>query len=165
MNQFLETIVASICDRVQSPGCFVVAYDAGEVELIVSAGNKRVLSHVPMEASKLEEIKQAITPEKAFLEWGGDIYLVPLLDDVDNDDQQILGLCGFMRPKGTMDEEAEYDVRLMTERANLALHDRHLQNTSLIQLPLCNQKWIIFKICVPARPMTGADCWSRACVK
>ncbi len=126
LNQFLETIVASICDRVQSPGCFVVAYDAGEVELIVSAGNKRVLSHVPMEASKLEEIKQAITPEKAFLEWG-DIYLVPLLDDVDNDDQQILGLCGFMRPKGTMDEEAEYDVRLMTERANLALHDRHLQ--------------------------------------
>lgn len=126
LNQFLETIVATICDRVQSPGCFIVVYDAGKVESIVSAGDKRVLSHVPMGVDALEDIKKSISSDKDVLDRDG-LYLVPLLETTDVDDRQILGLCGFLHPEEPMEQEEEDAVRLLTERANLALQDRHLQ--------------------------------------
>ncbi|NLA79418.1 MAG: hypothetical protein GX853_01515, partial [Chloroflexi bacterium] len=51
----------------------------------------------------------------------------PLLDAVDLDDWQLLGICGFKQPKEELEPETEDAVRLLTERANLALQDRHLQ--------------------------------------
>ncbi len=126
LNQFLETIVATICDRVQSPGCFIVVYDAGEVELIVSAGDKRVRSSIPMGANALEDIKQSFSNDMDVLDRDG-LYFVPLLETSDMDEWQILGLCGFLHPEQPMGQEDKDAVKLLTERANLALQDRHLQ--------------------------------------
>ena len=37
----METIAASICDRVQSKGCFIVMIDGGKIESIIHAGDKK----------------------------------------------------------------------------------------------------------------------------
>ncbi len=126
LNQFLETIVASICDQVQSEGCFIAVYDGNEVESIVSAGDKSVLANVPMVSNALDSIKKASKEDKPILDWG-ELCLIPLLDAVDLDDWQLLGICGFKQPKEELEPETEDAVRLLTERANLALQDRHLQ--------------------------------------
>jgi len=126
LNQFLETIVATICDRVQSAGCFIVVYDAGEVDSIVTAGDKRVLTKVPMGADALGDIKGSVTDDGKMVDRDG-LYLVPLMETLDEDNQQLLGLCGFLHPEEPLEQEDADAVRLLTERANLALQDRHLQ--------------------------------------
>ena len=126
LNQFLETIVATICDRVQSAGCFIVVYDAGEVDSIVTAGDKRVLTKVPMGADALGDIKGSVTDDGKMVDRDG-LYLVPLMETLDEDNQQLLGLCGFLHPEEPLEQEDADAVRLLTKRANLALQDRHLQ--------------------------------------
>ena len=50
LNQFLETIASSICDRIQTSGTFIAVLADGEVDYLVHAGKKQVLDNLPLDA-------------------------------------------------------------------------------------------------------------------
>ena len=126
LDQFLETIVASICDRLQSPGCFIAILEGEKFDRVVHAGDKSVLANVPMAESAIENIKKTLNGDKELLEWG-EVFLVPLDHAIDTENIQFLGICGFAKPGEDLDPEALEAVKILTERASLALMDRHLQ--------------------------------------
>lgn len=126
LDQFLETIVATICDRLQSKGCFIAVLEGDKFDRVVQAGDKSILANVPMAQSTIESLKQSFDSDKDFMAWG-DIYLVPLDHVIDAENQQLLGLCGFARPGEALEEDALEAVKILTERASLALMDRQLQ--------------------------------------
>ncbi len=126
LDQFLETIVATICDRLQSPGCFIAVLEGDKFDRVVHAGDKSILANVPMAENTLESLKQSFNDNTGLLAWG-DIYLVPLDHAIDTENVQFLGICGFARSGEVMEEDALEAVKILTERASLALMDRQLQ--------------------------------------
>ena len=126
LNQFMETIAASICDRVQSKGCFIVMIDGGKIESIIHAGDKKVLASAPMDSETLENLRQSINGDDEILDWG-EVFILPLYERSEDGITQLFGVCGFEKPDEDMDVEAKYAIKLLIERASLALKDRHLQ--------------------------------------
>ena len=126
LDQFLETIVATICDRLQSPGCFIAVLEGEKFDRVVHAGDKSILANVPMAENTLETLKQSFNGNTELLEWG-DIYLAPLDHAIDAENVQFLGICGFARSSGVLEEDALEAVKILTERASMALMDRQLQ--------------------------------------
>ncbi len=125
LRQFLEALLAAICDRLQVPGAYVAALDPQGLELLVQVGQTN-LENTPTEASLNQVLAQNGSLSGRF-RWGQDM-LVPLLDEDEAGNPQLLGFLGIYKAGDLeMDSEQEQALETLTARMALALQDYRLQ--------------------------------------
>lgn len=126
LRQFLEGILAAVCDRIQAPRAFIIALDAGDLEMMVNVGN----------APPIEEMSEGLTQivsqngnGKGFFTWNN-YWVVPLHSQRVNE-RALLGILGIARkPDSFLGEDQKEAVLLLAERASTALED-HVQQQEI----------------------------------
>ncbi len=122
LKQFLEMILAGVCDRLQSKGAYIAVINPEGINRLVMVG-KPTLESMDMERLKgldLEKINQ-----EANFRWGKDL-LIPLIEQENG--RNLVGLMGVSEASDqTLDEDAKQALQILAERATLALRDRRLQ--------------------------------------
>jgi hypothetical protein len=134
LKQFLEAILAAVCDRMQVSKAYVVTLESTGLEMLVSVGGQQVFD---------ESLTNAILPTIAQNGHGRQLlamekyWVMPLFGLAENP-PSLLGLLGLERdPNRVLDEEQYEALQVLGQRAALALQDRiHQQQvfTSLERL-------------------------------
>jgi hypothetical protein len=118
LRQFLEGILAAVCDQFQVQTAFIAATGEPGVEVLLTMGGD-----LPEDLSKnILELANTDTGDHDLFSWG-DYLLIPLRP---REDDQILGLIG-VRTAHAIGDELPDGIRLLAERAALALEDRRDQ--------------------------------------
>ncbi len=142
LRQYLESLLASLCDTLRTKDAFVAGFDdTGKLEYEVSLGSDaptRATRDLPpftaLHASEAAAGTNGHTPaagESELFDWG-DYVVVPLRGQGPGDP---LGLLGWRRPGAaplTADETTA--VALVTRQAAAALEDRRLQSDVFLAL-------------------------------
>lgn len=132
LRQFLEAVLAAVCDRLQSPLAFIAALDQNSLELVVTVGDRKLLEGQPLSEDLLQHVSEnGHTPQ--MFTWGP-YWLLSLV--VEEDDQRhLVGLLGVQHPASqALDEEQSEALTLLAHRAAQALHDRLVQRQLLASL-------------------------------
>ncbi len=122
LQQFLENVLAAMCELLRSAGGFLALLEDGDLRWDVWCG----LRDVPEGVAELplSEVTEA-TRQDRFVMWDG-YWVVPLYDKGGHD---LLGLVGLRSPESTLpltaDQTAWLDQLVLQARA--ALEDRRLQ--------------------------------------
>jgi hypothetical protein len=125
LRQFLESVLAAVCDRLQASNAFVAALGAGGLEMVVTIGHHHILEKEDLSGELLEQVVNNEQHSDLFT-WG-DYWLVPLFTSR-NGESELLGLMGAMRQPGQqIDEEQTEALTILAGRAGLALGDRRAQ--------------------------------------
>ena len=125
LHQFLETVLAALCDRLQVPGAYIASLSGDKMELVVTIGRTQ-FQHASLTDSLSEFVAAQANLPKAF-HWGSDL-LMPMMDREGNGEPRLLGLLGLSQMPGlVVDEEQSAALEILSERALLALRDWHLQ--------------------------------------
>jgi len=125
--EFLEMILAALMDRLQSSGSFVVSISEDGLELVLTNGKINLRNQdITEELSKIV-IENSDFPE--IFQWNAN-SLFPLYSRNNGSDNQkqligLLGLTGIVLED--LEEEQLTALKIMIERAGLALSDRQMQ--------------------------------------
>ena len=127
LRQFLEAVLAAVCDRFQTDTAFVAALDNGEMRTLLEVGNKAALSGQDLS----DPVISSNGSKSEIFSWGK-FWLLPL---VGNQSTGLLGLLGVYRTtKASLSTEFSDAMVDLGERAALALEDRRLQSQALRSL-------------------------------
>ena len=127
LKQFLEAVLAAVCDRLQSQTAFVASIGLQGVDLVVTVGDRQHLEKEDLSTEVLAQISQKEVEDGLF-SWGA-YWLVPLFSQAE-DDRELLGLLGVAHQDRTeIDSEQAEALALLTHRAAQALEDRKSQQT------------------------------------
>jgi hypothetical protein len=125
IRQFMEAILAAICDRLQAPKAFMAVLSAQGVEMLVTIGGENPPEKEDLSANLLQIVVQNHIEEGLF-SWG-EYWLVPIFDQ-EADTAELLGLLGVARHGDLpLDADQSEALSILVERAALALRDRHRQ--------------------------------------
>lgn len=125
LRQFLETVLAAVCDRLQAPGAYLAALNGSQMELVVTTGKTR------FENDDVSNVLLALMAQKddfpRLFQWGDDL-LVPITNGAEEGEIHLLGLLGLTQMAFvTVDEEQAAALNLLAGRVKLALQDWRLQ--------------------------------------
>jgi len=120
--QFMDLVLAAVCDRLQSPGGFIAIVNNGSVESITSLGKQQ---YQPADISgQVAGVLDGNNPGELFYTWD-DLLVFPIWD---GEHENLLGLMGIADgDEQQYEEEQLEDVNLLVDRVRLALKDRLLQ--------------------------------------
>ncbi|MEW6716170.1 MAG: histidine kinase N-terminal 7TM domain-containing protein [Chloroflexota bacterium] len=126
LHQFLEAILAAVCDNFQVNEGFIASLGADGPELMVTMGKPEQLQSDQI-SQQLLEVVQSGSIEGLF-SWG-DFWVIPLYHpQTERGDRRTLGLLGVTRGTGDALDEDQYQALLkLADRASLALEDRRMQ--------------------------------------
>lgn len=125
LRQFLEAILAAVCDRLQVPHAFIATLNTLGLELFVTIGGDPRLNDESLPATLMKVVNRNGHSEEMFA-WEN-YWLVPLYDQ-DQEGDVLLGLLGVQQlPEQKLDIEQMDALAILSERAALALTDRHRQ--------------------------------------
>ncbi len=130
LRQFLEAILAGVCDQFQVTKGFVAAVENNQWEIVVRAGELNSFEIGAINGT-LERNEDA-SGNSSILIWG-DYWLYPLYNQ---DQSDLIGLMGVLRKTldEQLDEELADALKVLGQRAALALEDRQLQRKVLMSL-------------------------------
>lgn len=131
LDQFLEMVSASICDRLQVKAGFIAVLEGGKIDRVIQTGDKKMLTSLNLDDSILQEIDNQANEEAEFQSLG-DLYVARLEYANGSGNKILLGLCGFLKYDPDLIEEEDLKaVRLLIDRATIALKDRAYQQQVL----------------------------------
>jgi hypothetical protein len=137
LRQFLESVLAAVCDRLQVKEAFIVALNQGEMDMVVPVGNVSLFQENSPDDLMQMVLKNGYGDGKSFFSWGP-YWLWPLFE-VRQDDPQLLGMLGIKRVEGEeMDEDQQEGLVQLAQRAALALEDRAQQQQVFTSLEALN---------------------------
>lgn len=125
LSQFLESVLAAICDRLQVNKAFAASLDLAGMEFLVSVGGK-----VDFDEDELSETIMDIAAKHdqidsySLFSWGN-FWVIPLFSTLKSDD--LLGLIGVETPQEVLDEDQREAFRILIQRSQQALQDRSFQ--------------------------------------
>ncbi len=128
LRQFLESVLATARDRMQANGAYIAALNEQEMELVVTTGktlfrDPEAESSAPLDL--LHQINETGRSEQVF-RWGDDT-LFPLLNGTP-EQPELIGLLGVTGiAPDALDEEHMLAMKTLTNRAAMALQNRHVQ--------------------------------------
>lgn len=132
LRQFLEAILAAMCDRLQTSKAFAAVFDAQGVDLYITIGGDQ-----PLEEELPGRLLQAVAQNGAgsnLFAWG-DFWLLPIFANRENGRSQLLGLLGVLRqPDADLDAEQREALDILHQRAELAINDRYRQQQAFSSL-------------------------------
>lgn len=132
LQQFLEAILAAVCDRVQVSQAFIATLGTEGIETLIIIGGEKSLEG---EGLPVSSIKAAASNgnSRAMFAWG-DYWIVPLADHIEQEDD-LIGLLGVWRnPDQELEREQLDDLLLLARRAALAIGDRYRQEQAFSSL-------------------------------
>ncbi len=133
LRQFLEMVLATVCDRLQISTAFIAAMNGNGLELVVQTGDDGFLDDDAMSAVLTHAVTRTGIQEETF-RWGN-YLLIPLHSDESGDEPVLVGVLGAsQKADQEFDEEQMSELSLLSRRAALALQDRHLQQQVLQSL-------------------------------
>jgi len=154
LQQFLEAILAAVCDRLQVSKAFIATLsDQGLENLIMIGGDNSLEGEdIPVRSiqaawknGKARPLSQSTQgqngqhgAEQLYFSWG-DYWLAPLYNE-DSESEELIGLLGVnhkSEQEATLDHEQVEALRLLAHRAALAIGDRYQQErafSSLVEL-------------------------------
>jgi hypothetical protein len=125
LRQFLENVLAAVCDRLQTNQAFIAALGPQGVEMLVSVGGENPLEANNLSIDLLEMVNHG--NGEGLFSWGN-YWLVPLEDPEQNNHAAMLGLLGaYHSPEQQLDIEQSEALSILSRRAALALRDRRRQ--------------------------------------
>ena len=126
LRQFLEAVLAAICDRIRVSKAFIMALNASNLELMVSIGDTPPIAEIS------DNLNQVVTHNgngNGFFTWNN-FWLVPLHSQKQNG-ASLLGILGIARqPDSVLDDDQKEAVIILGERAAIALED-HVQQQEI----------------------------------
>jgi hypothetical protein len=125
LKQFLEMVLAAVCDRLQASGAYLLDITDEGLELVVHTGEKHVTNE------RLSEIESSISSASAdeeFIVWNDDV-LIPLRNGSNGESHKILGYLGVNGFNGNFPLELDdaEALKTLTYRAAIVLRDRATQ--------------------------------------
>ena len=134
LRQFLEMILATICDRVQAKGAFLTALDSKEFETIVFIGRTKI-NDEKFKQKLYQYLIQHPQLDKQ-IEWEG-VFLVSLYKTDESGNKKVIGVIGIngLR-KDLIEEEHQRALNRLAARAALALKDRRIQEQLIASLEI-----------------------------
>ncbi len=130
LRQFLEAVLAAVCDRLQVANAFIVGLANGGLEMLLTVGERdpfgdRNHSQELLQVFARERFQESTqNPRQMFFSWG-DYWLVPLFSERE---RKLLGFLGAARhPERPLEEEQVDALILLANRAATAMQDRLLQ--------------------------------------
>ena len=123
LRQFLESVLAAVCDQLQVSRAFITALSQDGVDLWVTTGE-----NVPVDEKFIEEFLRSIDLEQdgEDLYLWGDYWLITLFDPLQKG--QLIGILGVLRHlDDELDEDQQDALTRLARRAALALADRQRQ--------------------------------------
>jgi hypothetical protein len=125
LRQFLEAVLAAVCDRLQVSKAFIASFGAQGVDMFITIGGDPTLENGNLSDTLLEVVAQEDLDEELFT-WG-DYWIIPIFDQ-DDHDEEILGLLGVLQNVSqSLDVEQSEALDILAGRAALALRDRRRQ--------------------------------------
>jgi hypothetical protein len=119
LRQFLESVLAAICDRIQAPKAFIIALNVGDLELMVLIGDEPKISEM---SDGLDQVVAQNGNGGGFFTWKN-YWLVPLHSQR-SDEEVLLGILGIGRnAENVLGEDQKEAVIFLAERAAIALED------------------------------------------
>ena len=141
LRQFLESILAAVCDRLQVDKAFIVALNSEDLEMFVSVGNQKALT--PEQSSDLAQLVKHPQGngqgQREMFQWG-EYLLIPLYSRYEPE-KQMIGLLGAgigVHEQVPLDADQLEALQLLASRAVLALGDRRLQQQIFSSIQLLN---------------------------
>ncbi|MCZ7551767.1 MAG: hypothetical protein B6D39_04400 [Anaerolineae bacterium UTCFX2] len=132
LQQFLEAILAAVCDRLQAPQAFIATLGSQEIETLIIVGGEKSLKNEDFPVSSIRAAASDGGSRPLFA-WG-DYWIVPLTD-LDDQPNDLIGLLGVWRhPDQELDHEQLDDLLLLSRRAALAIGDRYRQEQAFSSL-------------------------------
>ena len=125
LRQFLESVLAAICDRLQTKRAFAAALTPTGLDFLVTVGGK-----VDFEGEELAQQIQGTSPSGGkvgkydLFSWGN-YWIIPIFNSLSPED--LLGLIGVEVPERVLYDEEREAFRILLERVQLALEDRYIQ--------------------------------------
>jgi len=125
LKQFLEAVLAAICDRLQVQRAFTASFNMTGLDYLVSVGGQtgiqeEDLSHNILEIANTEDI----IGEFELFSWG-EYWIIPLFSEGNQDD--LLGLVGVEIPGEDFHGDQKEAFHILIQRAYQALEDRKYQ--------------------------------------
>jgi hypothetical protein len=132
LQQFLDALLAAVCDRLQVTHAFITSMSSGRVDILLTIGGEQPPGKDTLSAN-LNTVAQVNGTRRELFTWG-DFWLAPLYDP-DRPDEPMLGLLGFQpRPDQVLDNEQENALSILTQRASIALLDHYRQQQAFSSL-------------------------------
>lgn len=135
LQQFLETIAASVCDRLQVSQCSIGILEAGKPSLFILTGEKRARVNLRIDQNVVNLVQENLNTSEGFIETEGVGYL-PLVAansvEKDGSRDELVGILAAPSLGGeVIDEDQLEAISLLAERAALAIKDRRIQQQIL----------------------------------
>jgi hypothetical protein len=126
LRQFLESVLAAICDRIQAPRAFIMALDAGDLEMMVNIGEAPPIDEI---TDGLNHVVAQNGTGKGFFIWNNS-WLVPLHSHRISDGALLGILAIAQKTDNVIAEDQKEAVFFLAERAAIALED-HVQQQEI----------------------------------
>lgn len=124
LRQFLEMVLSTVCDTLQSQGAYIGVFNGEGVELLVSIGKTQL-----EDFDHLEHLRKDQESTELFRD--GDDFYMPLVGVSEQGETTWYGLMGVSGiPSGELDAEQTQIVQILANRAMVALRDRKIQQES-----------------------------------
>ncbi len=132
LKDFLESVLAALCDRLQVTNAFIVVFNTDIPEMLLALGDESPFAEVDSQTDLLSVVaknggvgvKRAET-ERLF-SWRN-YWLTPLFEE-NNGEERLSGIIGVERnPEGTLDEGEIEAIIILSRRAEMALLDIRMQ--------------------------------------
>ncbi|MCX6054023.1 MAG: hypothetical protein NTZ74_03745 [Chloroflexi bacterium] len=125
LRQFLEMVLAAVCDRLQAPGAYLLDIKDEGLELVIDTGAKTIRDQ---QLDEMERFLASSSQEEEILFWKTDA-LIPLRNGMNGDLKTILGYLGVtgFAGKFPLDNEQEQAIKTLADRAAIVLRDRVTQ--------------------------------------
>lgn len=130
LQQFLEALLAAVCDRMQTNSAFVAALQQGTVQTIVQVGSAKQLGK-KQAAAELHEAAMRNNGSPEVFSWGR-FWVLPLHAA----DGELIGLLGITHRKPSLSIEQRAALAELGARASLALDNRRQQSAALRSLKI-----------------------------
>jgi hypothetical protein len=128
LKDFLESVLAALCDRLQVTNSFIVVFNTDSPEMLLTLGDDSPFEEVESQTDLLNvvakngggDVKRA-EAERLFT-WHN-YWLAPLFEDI-NGEERLSGIIGVERnPEGTLDKDEIEAIIILSRKAELALLD------------------------------------------
>lgn len=125
LKQYLESVLAAMCDQVQSKRAFAAALTPTGMDFLITVGGK-----IEFNGEELTDKLQNVPPTGERIgEFGlfssGEFWIIPLFNSTAPD--EILGLIGVETPDESLHGEEIDAFQILIRRAQQALEDRSFQ--------------------------------------
>lgn len=132
LRQFLESVLAAVCDQLQSPSAFVISLGKEAQEIVVTIGGPQLPEQEALSDGLLEQVHRNGSGGGVFT-WG-DYWLAPLYSHR-NPGGELIGMMGVTRPpEQTLEKDQIESLLRLSRRAALAFEDRTAQRALFASL-------------------------------